>query len=73
MLGGQMPQKVPKHIVRLLLLLGSFLLVAYAAKVYLTGPSYYRYGLSDDGNAFRYDPDAMQWILNLGLKAYSQW
>jgi cytochrome c553 len=39
-----MPQKVPKHIVRLLLLLGSFLLVAYAAKIYLTDPSYYRFG-----------------------------
>ena len=39
-----MTQKLPKHIVRLLLLLGCFLLVAYAAKVYLTDPSYYRYG-----------------------------
>ncbi len=39
-----MTQKLPKHIVRLLLLLGSFLLVAYAAKVYLTDPSYYRFG-----------------------------
>ena len=39
-----MPQKLPKHIVRLLLLLGCFLLVAYAAKVYLTDPSYYEYG-----------------------------
>lgn len=28
-------------------------------------------GLSDDGNEFRYDPDSMQWILNLGLKAYT--
>ena len=39
-----MTQKLPKHIVRLLLLLGCFLLVAYAAKVYLTDPSYYEYG-----------------------------
>lgn len=39
-----MTQKLPKHIVRLLLLLGCFLLVAYAAKLYLTDPSYYRYG-----------------------------
>jgi hypothetical protein len=28
-------------------------------------------GLSGDGNEFRYDPDSMQWILNLGLKAYT--
>ena len=28
-------------------------------------------GLSDDGNEFRYDHDSMQWILNLGLKAYT--
>jgi cytochrome c553 len=39
-----MPNKMPKHIVRLLLLLGLFSLLAYAAKVYLTDPSYYRYG-----------------------------
>ena len=39
-----MTQKLPKHIVRLLLLLGCFLLVAYGAKIYLTDPSYYRYG-----------------------------
>jgi len=44
MLEGQMIQKLPKHIVRLLLLLGCFLLVAYVAKVYLTDPSYYRFG-----------------------------
>lgn len=39
-----MPQAVPKHIVRLLLLLGGFLLFAYAAKLYLTDPSYYKFG-----------------------------
>jgi cytochrome c553 len=35
---------LPKHIVNLLILLGCFLLLAYAAKVYLTDPSYYKYG-----------------------------
>jgi len=39
-----MTQKMPQHIVRLLLLLGLFLLFAYAAKVYLTDDSYYRFG-----------------------------
>ena len=39
-----MTQKLPKHIVRLLLLLGCFLLVSYVAKAYLTDPSYYEYG-----------------------------
>jgi len=39
-----MAQKMPKHIFRLLLLLSFFLLLAFAAKVYLTDPSYYRYG-----------------------------
>jgi hypothetical protein len=39
-----MSQKLPAHIVRLLLLLGLFLLFAYAAKLYLTDPSYYRFG-----------------------------
>jgi cytochrome c553 len=39
-----MTQKLPKHIVRLLLLLGFFLVFAYTAKVYLTDESYYRYG-----------------------------
>ncbi len=35
---------MPKHIRNLLLLLGGFLLVAYLAKIYLTDPSYYKYG-----------------------------
>ena len=39
-----MAQKMPKHIFRLLLLLSFFLLLAFAAKVYLTDPSYYRFG-----------------------------
>jgi cytochrome c553 len=39
-----MPYKLPKHIVRLLLLLVFFLLVAFAAKILLTDPSYYKYG-----------------------------
>ncbi len=39
-----MTQRMPKHIVRLLLLLGFFLIFAFAAKIYLTDPSYYRYG-----------------------------
>jgi len=39
-----MSNKMPKHIVRLLLLLGCFSLLAFAAKVYLTDPSYYKYG-----------------------------
>jgi cytochrome c553 len=39
-----MPYKMPKHIVRLLLLLACFLLLAYAAKVFLTDPSFYKYG-----------------------------
>jgi hypothetical protein len=28
-------------------------------------------GLSDDGNEFRYNPESEQWILNLGMKAYT--
>ena len=39
-----MPNRIPKHIVRLLLLLSCFSLLAFAAKVYLTDPSYYKYG-----------------------------
>jgi hypothetical protein len=39
-----MAQKIPKHIVRLTMLLGFFLLIAFAAKIYLTDPSYYRFG-----------------------------
>ena len=39
-----MPFKLPKHIVRLLLLLTGVLLVAFAAKVYLTDPSFYKFG-----------------------------
>jgi len=35
---------MPKHIVNLLLLLGLFLLLAFAAKIYLTDPSFYKYG-----------------------------
>jgi len=35
---------MPKHIIRLLLLLIAFLLFAYAAIVYLTDPSFYRFG-----------------------------
>jgi len=44
MLGGNMAQKLPKHIVRLLLLLGIFMVLALVAKVYLTDSSYYKYG-----------------------------
>jgi cytochrome c553 len=36
--------KPPKHIVRLLMLLGSFMILAYVAKIYLTDPSFYKYG-----------------------------
>jgi cytochrome c553 len=39
-----MVERVPKHISRLLLLLAAFLLIAYGLKVYLTDPSYYRFG-----------------------------
>lgn len=39
-----MPNRMPKHIVNLLLLLGIFLLLAFAAKVYLTDPSFNKYG-----------------------------
>lgn len=39
-----MTNKMPKHIVNLLLLLSVFLLLAFAAKVYLTDPSFYEYG-----------------------------
>lgn len=35
---------MPKHVVNLLLLLGGFLFLAYVAKVYLTDPSFYKYG-----------------------------
>jgi cytochrome c553 len=39
-----MHNKLPKHILRLLILLGSLLVIAYAAKVFLTDPSFYEYG-----------------------------
>ena len=39
-----MSNNLPKHIVNLLLILGFFLLVAFVAKVYLTDPSFYKYG-----------------------------
>jgi len=39
-----MPKKLPKHIVRLLILLVFFLLLAFAAKTWLTDPSFYKYG-----------------------------
>ena len=39
-----MSKKLPKHIVRLLLILGFFLLLALVAKAYLTDPSFYEYG-----------------------------
>ncbi len=39
-----MPKKLPKHIVRLLILLVFFLLAAFAAKTWLTDPSFYKYG-----------------------------
>lgn len=39
-----MIKKLPKHIVRLLLLLSFFLLVALVAKSYLTDPSFYKFG-----------------------------
>ena len=39
-----MAQPLPKHIVRLFVLLGAVLVLAYAAKVWLTDPSYYRFG-----------------------------
>ncbi len=39
-----MRYKMPKYIVRLLLLLICFLLLAYAAKIFLTDPSFYKYG-----------------------------
>ena len=35
---------MPKHIVNLLLLLSIFLLLAFAAKIYFTDPSFYKYG-----------------------------
>jgi len=35
---------MPKHIINLLVLLGGFLLLALVAKIYLTDPSYYKYG-----------------------------
>ena len=39
-----MAKKLPKHIVRLLLILGFALLLALVAKAYLTDPSFYKYG-----------------------------
>ena len=39
-----MPKKLPKHIVRLLILLVFFLLLAFVAKTWLTDPSFYKYG-----------------------------
>ncbi len=39
-----MPQPLPKHIVRLFLLLGIALVLAFAAKINLTDSSYYRFG-----------------------------
>jgi len=39
-----MLNNLPKHIVRLLLILGFSLLLALAAKTYLTDPSFYKYG-----------------------------
>jgi len=39
-----MIRALPKHIVRLLVILGTLLLLAYAARAYLTDPSYYRFG-----------------------------
>ena len=44
MLCSQMHSKMPKHIVNLLLLLSCFLLLAFAAKIFLTDPSFYKYG-----------------------------
>jgi len=44
MLGHQMTHKMPKHIFRLLLLLIILLLLAFVAKVFLTDPSFYKYG-----------------------------
>jgi cytochrome c553 len=42
--GAIMFQSVPKHIVRLLLLLAAALLLAWVVRTWLTDPSYYRYG-----------------------------
>lgn len=39
-----MPNKMPKHIVNLLLLLGGFLVLAFAARSYLVDPSFYKFG-----------------------------
>jgi cytochrome c553 len=39
-----MVKGLPKHISRLLLLLAGLLLIAFGLKVYLTDPSYYRFG-----------------------------
>jgi len=39
-----MPNKIPKHIANLLLLLGCFFVLALAAKFYLTDPSFYKFG-----------------------------
>ena len=39
-----MVKKIPTHIVRLLVLLGFFLLLAFVAKIFLTDPSFYEYG-----------------------------
>ena len=35
---------MPKHIVRLILILVAFLAIAYAGIVFLTDPSFYRFG-----------------------------
>ena len=40
----QMITKLPKHINRLIFILGFFLLVALLAKAFLTDPSFYKYG-----------------------------
>ena len=39
-----MPNRMPKHIVRLLLLAAGFLLIGLAAKSWLTDPSFYKFG-----------------------------
>jgi cytochrome c553 len=44
MLHRHMQLKMPKHIVNLLVLLACFLLVSIAAKIFLTDPSFYRFG-----------------------------
>ena len=39
-----MAKGLPKHISRLLMLLVAAIAIAFALKVYLTDPSYYRFG-----------------------------